>query len=343
MGYVGPPLIRHLRETFPRCYLIGLDTAYFGHCLTGTHALPEKRLDVQYFMDVRDVPDELLRGVDSVVHLAAISNDPMGSSYAEVTAEVNHQAAVRLADIARRQGVKAFVFASSCSVYGFAEGGPRTESAALYPLTAYARSKIDTERALVKLATPDFRVSCLRFPTACGMSERLRLDLVLNDFVASAIGSGRIQILSDGSPWRPLIDVRDMARAMGWAVRRESAEGGAFLAVNVGRDESNCQVADLARVVQAELPGVTVDINTNAAPDQRSYQVNFQLYAQLAPDHLPRFDVRQSTLALIEGLRAMNFNDTNFRESHYVRLEVLRAFRERGLLDDRLRWTSRWT
>jgi nucleoside-diphosphate-sugar epimerase len=342
MGYVGPAVVRHLREVLPACHLAGLDTAYFAHCLTGVDALPERLLDVQHFMDVRDVPEELLRGVDAVVHLAAISNDPMGSSYEDATADVNHRASVQLAQIARRQGVKAFVFASSCSVYGFAEGGPRAETAALNPLTAYARSKIDTERSLAELATRDFVVSCLRFPTACGMSDRLRLDLVLNDFVASAIATGRIQILSDGTPWRPLIDVRDMARAIEWAVRRDAGTGGAFLAVNAGRDESNRQVADLARVVQAELPSVAVDVNPDAPPDKRSYQVDFRLYAELAPDHLPRYDVQDSARALIEGLRGMGFARADFRQSDYIRLKVLAGYRDRALLDDQLRWKSPW-
>jgi nucleoside-diphosphate-sugar epimerase len=338
MGYVGPAVVRHLREAFPQACLIGLDTGYFAHCLTGAVRLPEQRLDVQHFLDIRDVSEELLRGADAIVHLAAVSNDPMGSAYVDVTGEVNHKAAVRLAGMARRQGVKSFVFASSCSVYGFAEGGPRAESAPLNPLTAYARSKIDTESDLEKLATRDFVVSCLRFPTACGMSDRLRLDLVLNDFVASALVNARIEILSDGTPWRPLIDIRDMALAMEWAVQRDAGNGGEFLAVNVGHNECNRQVRELAQVVQTELPDVTIDINPDAVPDKRSYQVDFGRYAELAPDHLPRFEVRDSTLALIEGLRAMNFATSDFRNSSFIRLKVLANFRERGVLDAQLRW-----
>lgn len=337
MGYVGPAVVRQLREAFPQCHLAGIDAGYFAHCLTGATRLPEQRLDVQHFLDIRDAPEDLLRGVDAIVHLAAISNDPMGNAYEAVTAEVNHGATVRLAEMARRQGVKTFVFASSCSVYGVAEGGPKPESAPLNPLTAYARSKIDTERSLEALATRDFVVSCLRFPTACGMSDRLRLDLVLNDFVASALVNGRIEILSDGTPWRPLIDIRDMARAMEWALGR-TADGGSFLAVNVGRNESNIQIGQLAQVVQAELPGVAVDINPNALPDKRSYQVDFSLYGELAPDHLPRFDARDSTVTLIEGLRAMNFATGDFRNSSYMRLKVLAGFLERGVLDAQLRW-----
>lgn len=335
MGYVGPVVVRHLRETFPAATLIGLDTGYFAHCLTGAAVLPEQRLDVQHFMDLRDVPGALLDDVDAVVHLAAVSNDPMGTAFEEVTAEVNHRAAVRLADLARRGGVRRFVFASSCSVYGVAAGGPRPETAPLNPLTAYARSKMDTERLLEGLASEDFTVTCLRFPTACGMSDRLRLDLVLNDFVAAALVTGRISMLSDGSPWRPLIDVRDMARAMEWSLVRG---GDAFVAVNVGRNECNHQVRDLARLVQAELPGVDVAVNEQAAPDQRSYQVDFSRYAALAPEHLPRFDVRDSVRSLIDGLRGMSFECRDFRESSFMRLAVLNDLRQRGLLDACLRW-----
>jgi nucleoside-diphosphate-sugar epimerase len=337
MGYVGPVVVRHLRRVHPGSQLIGVDAGFFAHCLTGAAALPEHRLDTQHFMDVRDIPEALLDGVDAVIHLAAISNDPMGTTYEEVTAEVNYQASVRLAELARRRGVKRFVFASSCSVYGLAEGGPRPESAPLNPLTAYARSKIDTECRLEGLAGSDFTVTCLRFPTACGMSERLRLDLVLNDFVASAVANGRIEILSDGSPWRPLIDVRDMALAMEWALERE---GEACLAVNVGRNECNYQVRELARVVQAEMPDVSVAINEKALPDKRSYQVDFGLYAELAPRHLPRFDLRDSTVALIDGLRGMGFATSRFRESGLIRLKVLTGLRENGLLDERLRWAQ---
>ena len=168
-------------------------------------------------------------------------------------------------------------------MYGCAEGGARKEIDATNPLTAYARSKIGTENALKQMDLNGMTVTCLRFATACGMSDRLRLDLVLNDFVACAVTSGEITVLSDGSPWRPLIDVEDMARAIAWAIARPSSQGGRFLAVNVGRDEWNYRVRDLAEAVATAVPGTKVSINTEAPPDQRSYKVDFSLFKALAP------------------------------------------------------------
>ena len=244
MGYVGPLVLRRLRESHPDSTLIGYDVGYFAHCLTGPARFPESRADIQYFGDIRQVPEKILQGADAIVHLCAISNDPMGAIFEDITLDINYRASIDLAAKAKRAGVKAFVFASSCSVYGFAEGGPRREEDELNPLTAYAKSKVGTERDLASLASESFAVTCLRFATACGMSDRLRLDLVLNDFVAGALVSKQINILSDGTPWRPLIHVRDMARAIDWAVQRDRRDGGAFLTVNVGSDTWNYQVKD---------------------------------------------------------------------------------------------------
>lgn len=338
MGYVGPALVSRLRTVYPGSVLVGIDIGYFGHCLTGAEMLPERQLNLQYFMDVRNLPIELLEDTDAIVHLAAISNDPMGKAYQEITADVNYKASVRLAKQAKKAGVKAFVFASSCSVYGFAEGAPRTEISALNPLTAYAKSKIDTEKAIRELASRDFTITCLRFPTACGMSDRVRLDLVLNDFVAAAVASKRIDILSDGTPWRPLIDVKDMARAMDWAINRQAATGGEFLTVNVGRNEWNYQVKDLAESVREVMPEIEIDINQNAQPDKRSYCVDFSLYSQLAPNHQPQVSLRQSILELKSGLEKIGFQDKNFRNSRYIRLKVLSALQQKGWIGDQLEW-----
>ncbi len=339
MGYVGPNVVKHLRREYPDARISGFDIGYFAHCLTASRVLPEQLVDTQHFGDIRNFPAELLDGVDAVVNLAAISNDPMGNAFEQVTMDINCHAAVDLAKVAKAHGVGAFVFASSCSVYGFTDGGARKESDPLNPLTAYARSKIQTEEDLLPVADDNFRVTCLRFPTACGMSDRLRLDLVLNDFVASSIASNHIEILSDGSPWRPLIDTKDMARAIDWAIGR-SAEGGNFLAINAGANDSNHQVIELARMVQSQKDGTTVSINTDAAPDKRSYQVNFDLYKRLAADHLPQCSLEQSIRELYQGLSAMQFATKNFRESQNIRLKVLAAHREQGLLDDDLRWSE---
>ncbi len=218
MGYIGPCVVERLRESFPAAILIGLDMGFFAKNLTNAAFLPECRIDLQYFADVRKFSNDLLEDVDAIVHLAAISNDPMGNKFEKVTSDINYRASVELAKKAKKAGVKSFVYASSCSMYGSADDKPRTEESPLNPLTAYAKSKIYTEKDLVKLADNKFKVTSLRFSTACGMSERLRLDLVLNDFVACAVASNKITILSDGTPWRPLINIKDMVRAIDWAV-----------------------------------------------------------------------------------------------------------------------------
>ena len=338
MGYIGPCVVQKLRSSYPNAKLIGLDMGYFGNCLTNTEIFPECRVDVQYFADLRHPPENLLQGVDAVVHLAAISNDPMGNKFEEITLDINHKASINLANEAKRAGTKAFVCASSCSMYGAADDGPRTEEAPLNPLTAYARSKVYTERDLKDLADRNFKVTSLRFSTACGMSERLRLDLVLNDFVAGAVSSKKITILSDGSPWRPLINIKDMARAIDWAIRRDSTTGGNFLAVNIGSDEWNYQVKDLAEAVAKVIPDVDVSINKNAQPDKRSYRVSFGLFRKLAPDYQPQMDLVSSIEELRDGLVAMNFNDPDFRESRLIRLKMLTELQEKGLCNENLDW-----
>jgi nucleoside-diphosphate-sugar epimerase len=340
MGYIGPVVIKHFRDKMPEVNLIGYDMGYFATCLTGTEITPERLIDLQYFGDVRQLKPKILDGVDSVVHLAAVSNDPMGNAFEEVTYDINHRASVELAKIAKEAGVKSFVFASSCSMYGFAEECAKTEKSSLKPLTAYAKSKVRTEQDLVGLAGKDFLVTCLRFSTACGMSDRLRLDLVLNDFVAGAVASKKITILSDGTPWRPLIDVQDMARAIEWAVLRDAANGGNYIAVNIGSNDRNFQVRDLAEAVADVIPEVVVSINKETAPDKRSYRVNFDLYRQLAPRHQPLVDLKQTIRELRAGLERMNFNDPDFRSSHLMRLKMLKELREQKVIDEKLRWVK---
>jgi nucleoside-diphosphate-sugar epimerase len=341
MGYVGPVVVSHLRERLPDAELIGLDCGWFAGNLTTPGPLPERKLNTQHFGDVRDADASLLEGVDAVVHLAAVSNDPIGVRYEAVTDAINRAASLRLAGAAAAAGVKHFVFASSCSVYGYAEEGARREGDALNPLTAYARSKVGTEEGLRQMDLNGMTVSCLRFATACGMSDRLRLDLVLNDFVACALSSGQITVLSDGTPWRPLIDVRDMARAIEWGVLRPAEQGGRMLTVNVGSDERNHRVRDLAAAVADAVPGTGVSINTSAPPDKRSYRVDFSLFRELAPAHQPRQDARASIGGLAEGLRAIGFGDAEFRTSDkMIRLHRLSSLTESGLLSSDLRWAG---
>ncbi len=297
---------------------------------------PESKLDQQVFGDIRKVPAQLLEGADAVVHLAAVSNDPMGK-YEQVTIDVNHQSSIELAKKAKAAGVNSFVFAS-CSMYGAASdgaktGGVRTEPAyGLCPVQGIYGTRPET------LADNNFTVTRLRFATACGMSDRLRLDLVLNDFVAGAVSSGQISILSDGTPWRPLINVKDMAIAIEWAITRPASNGGQFLAVNTGSNEWNYQVKELAEAVAGVIPGVKVSVNADAPPDKRSYRVNFDLYQKLAPDHQPQRKLMDTIKELKESLDEMGFSDGNFRNSRLMRLKVLNDLQEKTLIDNQLSW-----
>ena len=339
MGYIGPVLNDELRRSFPEAELWGFDSCYFGHCLTNAHFLPESKIDKQIYGDMREFPFEILEEIDVLVHLGAISNDPMGKKYEDVTVAINDEASKAIAREAKKRGVKTFVFASSCSMYGAATGGARKETDDLNPLTAYARSKVAMEEELSTLAGDDFLVTSLRFSTACGMSPRLRLDLVVNDFVAGAITDGKVTVLSDGTPWRPLVHVKDMSRAIAWAITRKKENKGTYLAVNVGSDEWNYQVKDLAHAVAKVVPNVEVSINTEAQADKRSYRVDFSLYREVAPDHQPLMSLEETILELKEGLEAMSFSDSNFRQSNFMRLRMLESHIAAGNLSQDLKWT----
>lgn len=338
LGYIGPSVTAQLRSTFPDAELIGFDIGYFTHCLTNPYVFPEVKLDRQVFGDIRKFPESLLKDVYAVLDLAAISNDPMGNVYEEITMDVNYRAAVNLAKLCRENGVKKFVYASSCSMYGAASEYPKKEDDEVNPLTAYARSKVATEKELEPLASDDFTVTCLRFATACGFTNRLRLDLVLNDFVAGALVNKEIGILSDGTPWRPMINTKDMARSFEWGVLREKENGGSFLAINTGSNEWNNQIKPLADAVSEQIPGVKVSVNPEAPPDKRSYRVNFDLYKSLAPDHQPIHDLPSTIAELKNNLIEMNFNDPNFRESMLIRLRVLSHLKEHKLINENLEW-----
>lgn len=339
MGYVGPALVKHLRARFPTATIDGVDTGFFAHCLTGS-GLPERLLNRQIFADVRDLTADMLAGYDAVILLAAISNDPMGERFKDATFAINQKAAVRTARAASAAGVRNIVFASSCSVYGIADGGPRREHDALNPMTAYAASKIGTELELAEMGGKS-TVTCLRFATACGMSDRLRLDLVLNDFVACALTTGQINVLSDGTPWRPLIDVADMARAIEWAATRSVEVGGRNLVVNAGANRANYQVRDLAEAVAAAVPNCTVSINEKAPVDSRSYRVDFSLFAELAPAHRPVMQLSDSIEQLVTGLTKYGQTAPDFRASSLIRLQVLKSLIAEGQIDDELRWPQR--
>ncbi len=334
LGYIGPLVTKHFRVAYPQSFLAGYDIGFFFQNNTYNGIAGDTLLNTQYYGDVRNFDTALLKGFNAVIYLAAISNDPMGNAYEKPTLDINYNAAIDIAQKAKQQGVKHFVFASSCSVYGFADDAPRTEKSDVNPLTAYAKSKVFAEQALQPLASQSFQITCLRFATACGYSDRLRLDLVLNDFVASAIAEKKITILSDGTPWRPLIHVKDMARAMDWAIQRK--EGGRSLIINTGSNQWNYQVKELAAAVQQFFPDVEVSINPYAQPDKRSYKVSFDLYEKLAPGHQPQVSLFAAVEDLKKGLLGIQFNDINFRQSNLIRLKTIQKLLGDKIVDEQL-------
>jgi len=338
LGYVGGVLISHLRSRYPSAFIAGYDLGYFNSCLTTKNAVSDFKLDVQYYGDVRFFDENLLYNIDHVIHLAAISNDPIGNQFEQVTFDVNYKATVDIAKKAINNGVKSFVFASSCSVYGAGAELEKKESSTLDPLTPYAKSKVYAEEALSKLDSTCTKITCLRFATACGFSERLRLDLVLNDFVASALTSKKVNILSDGTPWRPLINVKDMSRAIEWAMERHSEQGRNFLICNTGSNSWNFTVKELAEKIRETFSDVSITINQNAPTDKRSYRVNFDLYSSLAPLHCPKNDIINTIFELKAGLDAIGFCDLNFRTSNLIRLNVLENYMKSKSLDENLFW-----
>jgi nucleoside-diphosphate-sugar epimerase len=334
-GYIGPVVAAHLRAGLPGAELHGLDADWFAGA--DAAAFPDAAFAGQRRGDARDLGPAALAGFDAVVQLAAVSNDPIGREFETATAEVNTGAALAVARAAKAAGVGRFVFASSCSMYGAGGAGLRKETDPLNPLTAYARSKVATEAGLRGLAGGNFRVTSLRFATACGASPMLRLDLVLNDFVATALRTGRIEVLSDGTPWRPLIHVRDMARAVEWALTRG---GDDLVEVNVGSAAWTWQIGGLAAEVAAVLGGVDVSVNLDAAPDSRSYRVDFSRFMALAPGHQPREDFAPAVRELADEVRAMDFAGQEVRGSRFIRLNMLRAHVAAGRLGRDLRWQA---
>lgn len=335
LGYIGPVAVKYFKQHNPGIKISGYDIGYFMQNYTNKGLIGETLLEKQLFGDVRSFNEQILKGFDAVIYLAAISNDPMGNVYETPTMEINCKSAVDIARKAKSAGVCNFVFASSCSVYGFADSAPRTETSEVNPLTAYAKSKVYAERELEPLASSDFKITCLRYATACGFSDRLRLDLVLNDFVASAIVDKKITILSDGTPWRPLIHVKDMARAMDWARQRQT--GNNFLVVNAGSNQWNYQVKELAFAVQKAFSGIEISINENAQPDKRSYKVSFDLFSKIAVDFQPVVTLENAIEDLKQGLLSINFNDRNFRQSSLIRLKTLQQLIIESYLDGDLR------
>ena len=334
-GYVGSVLVPVLRQNGMTVF--GYDTMWFGSNLA-SEIPPQFDVETQVKEDIRrPLEIEAFGECDSIIYLAAISNDPMGRRFEVITDDINAQACIETAEAAKARGVRRFIFASSCSMYGNASGEPKREEDELNPLTAYARSKVRAEQVLSEMSTDKFQVTCLRFATACGASPRLRLDLVLNDFVASAVTSGYVEVLSDGSPWRPLIHVKDMARAIQWALERDT--GGDYLAVNIGSDEWTYSIGSLAMEVQKVIDDCQVMINSSAAPDKRSYKVDFSLFQRLAPEYQPTVSIEEAIQGLAAQMGTIKLGKGDFRSSpKWSRLNTLEAHIASGRLDTRLFW-----
>ena len=339
LGYVGSVLTAQMRREYSDWSLIGLDSGLFAHCLMPGVPSPDVNLNFQIFKDLRDINSDDLTGINAVVHLGAVSNDPIGREFEAVTNATNIDALTRIGSLAKLAGVSKFIFASSCSVYGKNDDGACSENAEVAPLTTYAKSKIEAERFLSRISSPSFQVISLRFATACGFSPRWRTDLVLNEFVADAVESGRLEVLSDGSPWRPLIHVRDMSRAILWAIAHRLAEQQPYLAVNIGSKEWNLQVRDLAEAVRDSVSGSEIRWNEDGKPDPRSYRVDFSLFEQIAPNHQPRVSLRNAINEMVAGLTSsVNLDHLMFNTR---RLNEVRKLIDEGLISRDLRWTGK--
>jgi nucleoside-diphosphate-sugar epimerase len=314
MGYVGSVLVTHLRQIHPEWELIGLDPGWFAGCLLDPLDVPERFLDKQYFLTLSAERYYALPAADAVVYLAAISNDPMSEKYSEETWETN-RAAAETFDRARALGAKSFVFASTCSVYGFSPDMVDEDSNP-HPQTVYAQSKLAAEAELLRAAPPGFPLTIFRFATACGPSPRPRLDLVLNDFVASVITSGKVKLLSDGAATRPLIDVRDMARAIEHAILRKDGP----VVVNAGA--ANYKISDLARLATILPPQI------GEVHDTRSYRVNFDRYLKLGFP-APLYDAAASARDLEANLAQVGWCDFFYRKGIFNRLATLERLRSK--------------
>ncbi len=333
-GYIGSVLVPYLVRVGHE--VVGLDTGFFAECVVG--ATPTSGEFVA--QDVRDGAPDALNTFDAVIHLAALANDPLGDLNAVWTYEINHLSTVRLARAAKQSGVRRFLFASSCSLYGVSDTEQEvTEDAELKPLSPYAESKVRAERELFELADDSFSPVSLRNATVYGFSPRFRSDIVVNNLVCWGLTTGQIQLLSDGRSWRPLVHVEDLARACDAILQapRDAVHGEAF---NVGVPGENYQVRSLATIVAEVLPHTRVCFADGAAPDRRSYRVDFSKLARRLSHFKPRWNVRRGAEQVAACLHDAGVTREDFQGGRYARLDRLKDLLARGELDETLRWKS---
>jgi len=333
-GYIGSVLAPLLAEAGHE--VTGVDTFFYEGC----DFVPDLAAVASFRADTRDLRVEDLAGYDAIVHLAALSNDPIGQLNEELTLDINFRATVDLARKAKEAGVERFVFASSCSMYGAGAGDEAlTEEAPLRPLTAYAVSKVRSEEALADLADADFAPVFMRNATVYGVSPRLRFDVVLNNLSGWAYTTGTVRIMSDGSPWRPIVHVRDVVGAS-LAMLDAPADAIRGVAFNVGADTENYQVRDLATIVHETFPGCTIEYAEGAAPDSRSYRVDFGKIARALPAFAPNWTAADGARELRDAFEQVGLTAAGFQGDKYTRLARLSLLSSEGHLDDDLRWVD---
>jgi len=336
-GYIGARLAPWL--TARGHDVVGLDTGYYRDGTLYLDPISLAQLPRTVLKDLRTVTPEDFEGFDAVVHLAELSNDPLGQNRPEITFNINHEGSVRIARAAQRAGVRRFIYASSCSVYGIGSADFVDETSPVNPQTAYAKCKTLVERDLRPMASRDFGVVFLRNATAYGASPRLRLDIVVNNLTAVAMTTGEVRLQSDGTPWRPLVHIEDISRSFLAMLEapRELVHDEAF---NVGRSQDNVQVRDIAEMVRDAVPGSTLSIAAGAGPDLRDYRVDFAKLTDTFPELALRWNVRKGIDELAAAYAKHGLSYDDFTSPRFVRLRRIRELLSAGLLDEMLHRTT---